>query len=69
MTINISLAEANNQFLELIEQIKAGEEVLVSESGISVARIIPIANQLPRVPGQDKGKVFISPNFNDMLLM
>jgi prevent-host-death family protein len=69
MTINISLAEANNQFLELIEQIKAGEEVLVSESGISVARIIPIANQLPRVPGQDQGKVFISPNFNDMLLM
>jgi prevent-host-death family protein len=67
MTINVSLAEANNQFLDLIERIKAGEEVLVSESGISIARIIPIANQQPRVPGQDKGKIFISPDFNDPL--
>jgi prevent-host-death family protein len=65
MTINVSLAEANNQFLDLIERIKAGEEVLVSESGIAIARIIPIANQRPRVPGQDKGKIFISPDFND----
>jgi antitoxin (DNA-binding transcriptional repressor) of toxin-antitoxin stability system len=67
MTINVSLVEANNQFLDLIQRIKAGEEVLVSESGISIARIIPIYNQLPRVPGQDKGKIFISPNFNDPL--
>jgi antitoxin (DNA-binding transcriptional repressor) of toxin-antitoxin stability system len=67
MTINVSLAEANNQFLDLIQRIKAGEEVLVSESGISIARIIPIVNQRPRVPGQDKGKIFISPDFNDPL--
>ncbi|WP_309729376.1 type II toxin-antitoxin system Phd/YefM family antitoxin [Chamaesiphon sp. OTE_75_metabat_556] len=67
MTINVSLAEANNQFLDLIQRIKAGEEVLVSESGISIARIIPIYHQLPRVPGQDKGKILISPDFNDPL--
>jgi antitoxin (DNA-binding transcriptional repressor) of toxin-antitoxin stability system len=54
-------------FLNLIERIKAGEEVLVSESGISIARIIPIVNQRPRVPGQDKGKIFISSDFNDPL--
>jgi antitoxin (DNA-binding transcriptional repressor) of toxin-antitoxin stability system len=64
MIINVSLAEASNQFLELIQRIKAGEEVLVSGSGISIARIIPIVNQRPRVPGQDKGKIFISPDVN-----
>jgi antitoxin (DNA-binding transcriptional repressor) of toxin-antitoxin stability system len=44
MTINITLPEANNQFLELIQQIKTGEEVLISESGIIIARISPIVN-------------------------
>lgn len=67
MTINVSLAEANNQFLDLIQRIKAGEEVLVSESGISIARIVPISNYSPRIPGQDKGKIFISSDFNDPL--
>jgi antitoxin (DNA-binding transcriptional repressor) of toxin-antitoxin stability system len=67
MTINVSLAQANHQFLELIQRIKAGEEVLVSESGISIARIVPVFDKLPRIPGQDKGKIFISPDFNDPL--
>ena len=50
MTINITLPEANSKFLELIEQIKTGEEVLISEAGIIIARISPISNsQLPRV--------------------
>jgi antitoxin (DNA-binding transcriptional repressor) of toxin-antitoxin stability system len=68
MTINVSLADASHQFLELIQRIKAGEEVLVSEAGISIARIVPISNDLlPRVAGQDKGKIYISPDFNDPL--
>jgi antitoxin (DNA-binding transcriptional repressor) of toxin-antitoxin stability system len=67
MTINVSLAEASHQFLELIQRIKAGEEVVVSESGISIARIVPVSDKLPRIPGQDKGKIFIAADFNDPL--
>jgi antitoxin (DNA-binding transcriptional repressor) of toxin-antitoxin stability system len=68
MTINVSLVEASHQFLELIQRIKAGEEVLVSEAGISIARIVPISKDLlPRIPGQDKGKIFIAPDFDDPL--
>jgi antitoxin (DNA-binding transcriptional repressor) of toxin-antitoxin stability system len=55
MTINITLPEANSQFLELIQRVKAGEEVSILESGILIARISPIFDsQLPRIPGQDK---------------
>ena len=68
MTINITLPEANSQFLELIQQIKTGEEVLISEAGIIIARISPISNvRIPRVPGQDKGRVTMSADFNDPL--
>jgi antitoxin (DNA-binding transcriptional repressor) of toxin-antitoxin stability system len=70
MTINISIPEANSQFLELIQQIKAGEEVLISEAGVLIARISPVFNsQLPRVPGQDKGRIVISSDFDDPLLL
>jgi antitoxin (DNA-binding transcriptional repressor) of toxin-antitoxin stability system len=68
MTINITLPEANSQFLELIQQIKTGEEVLISEAGIIIARISPISNvRIPRVPGKDKGRVTMSADFNDPL--
>jgi antitoxin (DNA-binding transcriptional repressor) of toxin-antitoxin stability system len=67
MTINVSLAEASHQFLELIERIKAGEEVLVSEAGISIARIVPAFDRLPRISGQDKGKISIAADFDDPL--
>jgi antitoxin (DNA-binding transcriptional repressor) of toxin-antitoxin stability system len=68
MTINITLPEANSQFLELIQQIKTGEEVLISEAGIIIARISPMSNaKTPRVPGQDKGRVTMSADFNDPL--
>jgi antitoxin (DNA-binding transcriptional repressor) of toxin-antitoxin stability system len=68
MTINITLLEANSQFLELIQYIKTEEEVLISEAGIVIARISPISNvKMPRVPGQDKGRVTISADFNDPL--
>ncbi|WP_310487078.1 type II toxin-antitoxin system Phd/YefM family antitoxin [Chamaesiphon sp. VAR_69_metabat_338] len=68
MTINITLPEANNHFLELIQQIKTGEEVLISEAGIVIARISPMSNaKMPRVPGQDKGRVTMSADFNEPL--
>ena len=68
MTINITLPEANSQFLELIQHIKTGEEVLISEAGIIIARISPMSNiKMPRIPGQDKGLVTMSADFNDPL--
>jgi antitoxin (DNA-binding transcriptional repressor) of toxin-antitoxin stability system len=68
MTINITLPEANNQFLELIQRVKAGEEVSILEAGILIARISPISNaQQPRIPGQDKGKVTILLDFDKPL--
>jgi antitoxin (DNA-binding transcriptional repressor) of toxin-antitoxin stability system len=68
MTINITLPEANNRFLELIQRVKAGEEVSILEAGILIARISPIPNaQIPRIPGQDKGHITILSGFDDPL--
>ena len=67
MTINVSLWEATIQLAELLNHVRQGEEVIISEAGIPVARISPIDSKSPRIPGQDRGKVIIDPDFDQPL--
>ncbi|BAY64427.1 hypothetical protein NIES22_45250 [Calothrix brevissima NIES-22] len=55
-------------FGELLRRVLSGEEVILSQAGTPVARIVPISQQpLPRTPGLDRGKVVISSDFNSPL--
>ncbi|HSO13722.1 MAG TPA: type II toxin-antitoxin system Phd/YefM family antitoxin [Anaerolineales bacterium] len=65
-TFNIH--EAKTHFSKLLERVLKGEEVIIAKAGKPVARILPVvANVSKRVPGIDKGKVTIMPNFDDPL--
>lgn len=65
-TFNIH--EAKTHFSKLLERVLNGEEVIIAKAGKPVARILPVFNTVsPRVPGIDKGKIIIMPNFNDPL--
>lgn len=61
MTLSINFPETPDQLAELIKQIQVGEEIVLSQEGIAIARLTPIQ---PRIPGQDKGKVWIAPDFD-----
>lgn len=53
---------------ELLSHAQLGEEVVIADAGVPIARLIAIPKPAsPRIPGQDKGKVFISEDFNDPL--
>jgi antitoxin (DNA-binding transcriptional repressor) of toxin-antitoxin stability system len=68
MTITVNAAEATTKFAELLSQVLLGEEVVIAEDGIPLARLVSITNtSSPRIPGLDKGKVFITPDFNEPL--
>lgn len=68
MTITVNVAEATAKFSELLNQVLLGEEVVIAEQGIPVARLVALNNNTsPRIPGLDKGKVFIAPDFNEPL--
>jgi antitoxin (DNA-binding transcriptional repressor) of toxin-antitoxin stability system len=71
MTIKLTVPQAHEQFTKLIEQVLLGEEIIIYEDrndGIALARITAIhPPKQPRTPGQDRGKIFISPDFNDPL--
>jgi len=65
-TFNIH--EAKTHFSKLLERVLNGEEVIIAKAGKPVARILPVVNNVsPRVPGIDKGKIIIMPNFDDPL--
>jgi len=60
--------EAKTHFSKLLERVLNGEEVVIAKAGKPVARLSPIVKEVSRrIPGVDKGKVIIRPNFNDPL--
>ena len=63
-----NIHEAKTHFSKLLEKVLKGEEVVIAKAGKPVARILPVVNESPRrVPGIDKGKVIIMPDFDDPL--
>ncbi|PKN99824.1 MAG: type II toxin-antitoxin system prevent-host-death family antitoxin [Chloroflexi bacterium HGW-Chloroflexi-5] len=68
MTI-YNIHEAKTHFFKLIEQVLQGENIVIAKAGKPVARNLPfVAEDLsPRVPGIDKGKAIILPDFDETL--
>ncbi|ARV61283.1 antitoxin [Nostocales cyanobacterium HT-58-2] len=65
---NVELPELPPDLAELLRRVLSGEEVIISQAGTPIARIVPIAEEsLPRIPGLDKGKVIIAPDFDEPL--
>lgn len=62
---SIEISEDQAAFAELLRRVLSGEEVIISQEGTPIARIVPIAEKtLPRIPGLDRGKVSIAPDFD-----
>jgi prevent-host-death family protein len=65
MTV-FNVHEAKTHFSKLLERVMSGEEVVIAKAGKPVARLLPFVAEdaSPRVPGIDKGKVIIQPDFD-----
>ena len=61
-----NIHDAKTHFSKLLERVLNGEEVVIAKAGKPVARILPFvtADTSPRLPGIDKGKVIIMPDFD-----
>ena len=62
----IDIPAAKTQLATLIEQVEAGEEVLISRAGKPVAKLVPIRSDAKtrRVLGQLGGKLQIPEDFD-----
>lgn len=65
-TVNVHAAKTN--FSKLLAKVSAGEEIIIAKAGKPVARLSPIKAQATkkRVPGIDKGRIWIADDFNEM---
>ena len=66
MVKQVNVYEAKAQLSKLLEQVEAGEEIVIARHGRPVARLVPLQRTpVHRVPGAWKGKVWMSPDFDE----
>lgn len=64
----VSVHEAKTHLSKLLLLVAIGEEVIISKSGHPIAKIVPFEKiKAKRVPGVDKGKGYISEDFDEEL--
>jgi len=61
----VNIHEAKTHFSKLLARVRDGEEVIIANAGIPVARLVPVKEQMVRrVPGSAKGRLSVAPDFN-----
>ncbi len=64
----VNIHAAKTHLSRLIDQVAAGEEVVIARAGKPVARLVPLAPERPkRVLGMLRGQINIPDNFDDPL--
>jgi prevent-host-death family protein len=64
MVVNIH--DAKTHFSKLVDRAAAGEEIIIGKAGKPVAKLVRYEEQRePRKPGALKGKIWISPDFDE----
>ncbi len=61
-----NIHDAKTHFSKLIERVGEGEEIIIAKAGKPVAKLVPYKEaQAPkRKPGAWKGKIWMSPDFD-----
>ena len=69
MTQTVSVDEAQNKLPDLLAQAVAGDEVIITEHGTPVARLVPVVAHSKKkgVAGLNRGTVSTSEDFDEPL--
>ena len=62
----MNVYEAKTQFSKLLQQVEAGDEIVIARHGKPVARLVPLQRTAaPRQLGSLRGKIWIAPDFDE----
>ncbi len=53
----VNIHEAKTNLSKLLDRMLRGEEIVITRAGKPLARLLPVEERLPRVPGLAQGKV------------
>ncbi len=61
----VTIAEAQQELAELVEQALQGDEILLGDSDTPLVRLVPVSQRAAlRVPGLNRGEGWISDDFD-----
>ena len=61
----VSIDEAKSQFADLISIVSQGGEVVITQDGKPLARLVPVAQpKKRRIAGLNRGSIWSSPDFD-----
>ena len=55
MTETVNIYDAKTQLSRLVDRAASGEEILIARAGTPVARLVPLEDAAPRLPGLLRG--------------
>jgi prevent-host-death family protein len=62
----VNMHQAKSSLSRLVEKAMAGEEIIIARNGEPLVKLVPVLKERkPRVPGRDKGKIWIAPDCFD----
>jgi prevent-host-death family protein len=62
--MQVNIHEAKTHFSKLVERARAGEEIVIAKAGKPVAKLGPVEDEEPRVPGALKGKIWLADDWD-----
>lgn len=62
----VNIHDAKTQLSRLLEQVQAGEEVVIAKSGTPIARLVPYVTPKRKIapPGAMAGEIWIADDFD-----
>ena len=64
MTKSVGVHAAKTHLSRLLEQVAAGEEIVISRRGVDVARLVPVRGSFARTLGIDRGSFVVPEDFD-----
>lgn len=64
MTKSVGVHEAKTQLSRLLEDVSAGDDVVITNRGVPVARLVPFVGESARRFGVDRGALTVPEDFD-----
>ncbi|MFA5884133.1 MAG: type II toxin-antitoxin system Phd/YefM family antitoxin [Acidimicrobiia bacterium] len=65
--VEVGVHEAKTHLSRLLTRVAAGEDVVITRSGLPVARLVPVERTGRRKLGTDRGRIVIADDFDTPL--
>jgi prevent-host-death family protein len=66
MSTTVNVHEAKTHLSKLLQRVECGEQIIIARAGKPIAMLVPVPSKpSKRVPGRDRGKIFIHPDFDE----